>query len=198
MILSTQNPKATTNCPCGHLPPPHGHFPLRLSHVAFQVLPCAVYSACLLGCDLRFSDTNRTTSRSTEAQEQCLRVRAVSPNHRYNRRNGRVISRMEVVFRSPLVSSNVFRPASDFTPDIAHAHIKIKETFAFQAVLRLLVDDKTKVRRGSTARIAFDNTIMFHSVKDSRAKDAHIHSSVGQLYARNSRQCLPYSFVGYP
>ena len=106
---------------------------------------------------------------------------------------------MEGVVRSRLVSSKVFCPASDFTPDIAHAHINIKETFALKAVLlRLLVDDKTKNRRGSTARIGVDDTIMFHSVKDSRAKDAHIHRSVGQLYARNSRQYLPYSFVGYP
>ena len=130
MILSTQNPKATTNCPCGHLPPPHGHFPLRLSHVVFQVLPCAVYSACLLGRDPRFSDTNRTTTRSTEAQEQCLQVRTVSPNHRYNRRNGRVISMMEGVVRSRLVYPQKYFARLQISPPILTMRMSISRKFS--------------------------------------------------------------------
>ena len=72
--------------------------------------------------------------------------------------------------------------AADFPPDFAQAHINVKETFALHEVLRLLVDNQPEYLRGSTATIDVDNTIMFHSVRNGRAKDERMHLLVCQLF----------------
>ena len=76
----------------------------------------------------------------------------------------------------------VFGAAADFSPDLAQAHINIKQTFALHEVLRLLVDDQPEYLRGSIATIDIDNTTMFYSVRKGRAKDSYMHHIVCQLF----------------
>ena len=76
--------------------------------------------------------------------------------------------------RSPRVSAKVFRTAADFPPDLAQAHINIKETFALHEVLLLLVDDRSRYLRGSTATIDVDNTTVFYSFRNGQRMSACI------------------------
>ena len=69
-----------------------------------------------------------------------------------------------------------------FPPDFARTHINIKETFVLHEVLRLLVDNQPEYLRGSTATIGVDNTTMFYSKRNGRAKDERIHLLVCQLF----------------
>ena len=86
------------------------------------------------------------------------------------------------IVRSPHKSGKEFRAAADFPPDFAQAHINVKETFALHEVLRLLVDNQPEYLRGSTATIDVDNTTMFYSVRNGRAKDERMHLLVCQLF----------------
>ena len=78
------------------------------------------------------------------------------------------------VARIPLVSLKAFRVGADFSPDFAHAHINIKETFTLHEVLWLLIDVQPEYLQGSTVTIDVDNTLMFHSVRKGRTKDARM------------------------
>ena len=88
----------------------------------------------------------------------------------------------EGVVRSPRVSVKVIRAAANFPPDLAQAHVNIKETFALHEVLPLLVDDQSEYLRGSTATIGVDNTTMLYSVRNDRAKDERMHNLVCQPF----------------
>ena len=93
-----------------------------------------------------------------------------------------VISGMRKCRSEPPRIQESIRAAADFPPDLAQAHISIKETFALHEVLRLLVDDQPEYLRGSIATIDVDNTTMFYSVRKGRAKDAYMHQIVCQLF----------------
>ena len=49
-------------------------------------------------------------------------------------------------------------------------------------MLRLLVDDQPEYLRGSTATIDVNNTTMFYSVRNGRAKDERMHLVICQLF----------------
>ena len=126
-------------------------------------------------------------SPSTTRPTELLPSQAPRPRHL---KDGRY-------FPEPSRTSKVFCAAGDFPLDFTHVHINIKDTFPFQAVLRLSVDNQTEYRRSVTTNIHVHNTTMFHSVKEDRAKSARIHELVAQLFSRDSMQTLPSSFVGY-
>ena len=258
--------RSSTSRPLSHLPGPHSVLRIRLFHVVFQVLSCAVYPPRLPGRYLRLTNaslrgygkyaryarSSSPTSHSPSldliceleklAGECTSRSIAVPPAslytyHMYHliarfRRTGgsSIPARVNVpgsgglryeieqwisvrkhmngaswydpthrsiditgatdassqewggVVRSPRVYANVFRAVADFPPDIAQAHINIKETFALHEVLRLLADDQSRYLRGSTVTIDVDNTTVFHSFRNGHAKDARMHHLVCHLF----------------